>query len=135
MYREVIKPRTVAKPGAPYANAIKVRGFGSLIFIAGVLPNDIDGNIVCKGDIVGQTRQVVKNLIATLEAAGANPGNVVKTTTYVVESAMVDFQKTSASIDCLSPFCTPTDTLVGVTRLACSEEGQLIEVNAIAVTE
>jgi len=121
--------------GAPYANAIKVRGAGSLVFLAGVLPVDADGNIVCPGDIVGQTRQVVKNLVATLKAAGAKPENVVKTTTYVVSSSMKDFLTTSACKDCLAPFATPTDTLVGVSCLAASDRGQLIEVNAIAITE
>ena len=55
-------------------------------------------------------------------------------TTYVVESAMEDFLKSGAAVECLAPFSTPTDTLVGVACLAGSGNGQLIEVTAMAVT-
>jgi len=135
MERQIINPLTVAKPAGPYANVIKVSGAGKLIFLAGIAPADIEGNIVCQGDIAGQTRQVVKNIVALLEAAGAAPDNVVKTTTYVVADAMKSFLETSACVDCLSSFATPTDTLIGVACLAGSDKGQLIEVTAVAVTD
>jgi enamine deaminase RidA (YjgF/YER057c/UK114 family) len=78
---------------------------------------------------------MVRNLIATLEAAGATPANVVKTTTYVSSSSMKDFFATSSIMECLTPFNRPADTLVGVASLAGSENGQLIEMDAIAVTD
>ena len=68
-----------------------------------------------------------------LEAAGVAPGNVVQTTTYVVESAMEDFLRKDAFHEGLALFGNPTDTLVGVARLALSGEGQLIEISAVAV--
>jgi len=135
MIRQVIIPESVAKPVAPYASAIRVRAAGSLVFVAGVLSTDLNGKVINKGDILGQTKQMVKNLIATLEAAGAAPENVVKTTTYVVNEAMQDFFSTKAFVECLAPFATPADTLVGVASLAGSKEGQLIEMDAIAVTD
>jgi enamine deaminase RidA (YjgF/YER057c/UK114 family) len=132
--KEIISPTTVAKPAAPYASAIKVSGMGSLVFVAGVVSSDLSGRIIHKGDILEQTRQTVRNLIATLEAAGVPPQNVVKTTTYVLNSAMPDFFKTQAFLEALTPFKT-TDTLVGVAGLAGSDLGQLIEIDAIAVAE
>ena len=133
MKKEVIRPSTVAKPAAPYATAIRVSGAGSLVFVSGVVSCGLDGRIVHAGDILGQTRQAARNLIATLEAAGAKPENVVKTTTYVLDSAMPDFFATKAFEAALAPFTT-TDTLVGVASLAGSGQGQLIEIDAIAVT-
>jgi len=135
MEKEIITPENVAKPMAPYASAIKVKAAGSLVFVSGVVACDINGEIICKGDILGQTKQMVRNLIATLEAAGAKPSSVVKTTTYVLSSEMKGFFETRAFLECLAPFDRPTDTLVGVACLAGSEHGQLIEMDAIAVTD
>jgi len=134
MEKKFIETPAVAKPPAPYANAISVSGAGKLIFVAGMAPAGLDGRIVCPGDIVGQTRPVVSNLIAMLKAAGAPPDSVVKTTTYVVDSSLKDFLGTSACIDGLASFATPVDTLIGVASLAGSGQGQLIEIDAVAVT-
>ena len=100
-----------------------------------MLSCDINGEVIYKGDILGQTKQMVSNLILTLAAAGAKPENVVKTTTYVVSRAMKDFFETKSFLECLTPFNRPADTLVGVASLAGSEQGQLIEMDAIAVIE
>ena len=135
MKKEIITPENVAKPAAPYGSAIKVKAAGHLVFVAGVLSCDINGDVIYKGDIFGQAKQTVRNLIATLEAAGAGPENVVKTTTYVVSNSMKDFFETKAFMECLTPFNKPADTLVGVASLAGSEQGQLIEMDAIAVTD
>jgi 2-iminobutanoate/2-iminopropanoate deaminase len=135
MSKEVITPEGVASPAGPYASAVRVRAAGNLVFVAGVLSTDPSGEILHKGDILGQTRQTVQNLIATLRAAGAAPGDVVKTTTYVVSSAMHSFFETQAFVDCLAPFDNPADTLVGVASLAGSDDGQLIEIDAIAVVD
>lgn len=116
---ESLKPalRIMIKPLPPISNGV--------IYI--------DGNIIHKGDILGQTKQTVKNLILTLEAAGMKPDNVIKTTTYVDSSAMKDFFETKAFLECLTPF-DATDPLIGVANFAGSEQGQLIEIDAIAVT-
>jgi enamine deaminase RidA (YjgF/YER057c/UK114 family) len=134
MNKEILNPDTVAKPAAPYASVVKVTAPGTLVFFAGVVSSDIDGNIIHRGNILEQTRQTVRNLILAMEAASVKPENVVKTTTYVVSSAMQDFFETKAFLECLAPF-DATDTLVGVACLAGSDQGQLIEIDAIAVTE
>ncbi len=133
MEKEIIETPTLAKPYAPYSPGVKVRKVGGLIFIAGVVPNDVDGSIVCKGDIVGQMRQVLHNLRVTLEAAGATFGDVIKLNTYVVADYMKEYIGTRADFEYLSSFPTPADTLIGVACLA--NEEQLIEVEALAVTD
>ena len=133
----IIEVPTQAKPYAPYSLGCIVKKVGTLIFISGVVPNDAEGNIVCKGDIRGQTQQILKNLRAIVEAAGATFNDVIKLTSYVVADAMEDYLGTmeptervgSACIDYLSSFPTPSETLVGVACLA--NEGQLIEVEGI----
>jgi enamine deaminase RidA (YjgF/YER057c/UK114 family) len=55
-----------------------------LVFTAGAVPLDPTGKLVGPGDHQAQTQQVLANLLAALEAAGAGPDDVVKTTVYVV---------------------------------------------------
>jgi enamine deaminase RidA (YjgF/YER057c/UK114 family) len=133
MKKEIIETPTLANPYAPYSPGVKVGEVGSFIFIAGVVPNDVDGSIVCKGDIRGQMQQVLKNLRVTLEAAGATFNNVIKVNTYVVADFMKEYIRNKVDFDYLQSFPTPIDTLIGVACLA--NEDQLIEVEALAVIE
>lgn len=75
-------------PGAigPYSQAIKLNG---MVFCSGQIPIDpITGQFV-SDDIAAQTEQVLKNLDAVLQAAGAGLGSVVKTTVFLAD--MNDF--------------------------------------------
>ncbi len=69
----------------PYSQAIKANGF---IFTSGQIPLTPDGKLV-EGDIHEQTRQVLTNLNAVLEAAGSSLEHIVKTTIYLTN--MDDF--------------------------------------------
>ncbi|MCC7462032.1 MAG: hypothetical protein IT480_06160 [Gammaproteobacteria bacterium] len=71
MKKEIICPEGLARPAAPYASAIRVSGAANLVFVSGVVSCGIDGRITHPRDILGQTRQMIRNLIATLAAAGA----------------------------------------------------------------
>jgi len=131
MEKEIIETPTLAPPYAPYSAGVKVKKVGTFIFIAGVVPNDVDGNIVCKGDIRGQMEQVLQNLKVTLEAAGLTFNDVIVLTTYT--TCMREYMETKTNHYYLSHFNNPAETLIGVKDLA--HEGQLIEVEAIAVKE
>lgn len=75
---------TTGAPGAigPYSQAIRA---GDFVFLSGQIPLDPEtGRIVADG-VVDQTHQVLKNLGAVLEAAGASYGRVVKTTVYLAD--------------------------------------------------
>jgi enamine deaminase RidA (YjgF/YER057c/UK114 family) len=131
MRKEIIETPTLAKPYAPYSPGVKVGEVKSFIFIAGVVPNDVDGSIVCKGDIKGQMQQVLENLKVTLEAAGATFDDVIKVNTYVVADVMKEYIRHKVDFDYLQSFKSPADTLIGVACLA--NEDQLVEVEALAV--
>ena len=86
MTKETIS--TDKAPGAigPYSQAIKV---GDLVFCSGQIPIDpVTGEFVSQ-DVAEQTKQVLKNLSAVLEAAGSSLGKVVKTTVFLAD--MGDF--------------------------------------------
>lgn len=63
----------------PYSQAIVV---GDLLFTSGQIPLRADGTLN-DGDIIVQTSQVLTNLKAVIEAAGADLSKVVKTTVFL----------------------------------------------------
>lgn len=84
--REIIS--TEKAPGAigPYSQAIKTSG---MVFCSGQIPIDPATGEFVSNDVSEQTDQVLKNLIAVLEAAGTSLSNVVKTTVFLAD--MSDF--------------------------------------------
>ena len=63
----------------PYSQAMVV---GDLLFTSGQIPLRADGTLN-NGDITVQTTQVLANLKAVIEAAGANLNKVIKTTVFL----------------------------------------------------
>ncbi len=64
----------------PYSQAIKV---GNLVYTSGQIPIDPKTGNVEATDIAGQTRQVMENLKAVLEAAGSSMEKAVKTMCFL----------------------------------------------------
>ena len=63
----------------PYSQAMVV---GELLFTSGQIPLRADGTLL-EGDITAQTTQVLANLKAVIEAAGATLEKTVKTTVFL----------------------------------------------------
>ncbi|MEP6849250.1 MAG: RidA family protein [Acidobacteriota bacterium] len=86
MTKETIS--TDKAPGAigPYSQAVKA---GGMVFCSGQIPIDPDTGEFVSGGVAEQTRQVLVNLTAVLDAAGSGLGEVVKTTVFLAD--MVDF--------------------------------------------
>jgi 2-iminobutanoate/2-iminopropanoate deaminase len=84
--REIIKTEKAPAAIGPYSQAVRAGGF---IFASGQIPLDpMTGEFVA-GGVAEQTEQVMKNLSAVLEAAGASLAQVVKTTVFLAD--MNDF--------------------------------------------
>lgn len=69
-------------PGAigPYSQAVQA---GDLLFISGQIPLVPETGELLEGDVEAQTEQVLKNLKAIAEAAGAGLEKVVKCTVFL----------------------------------------------------
>ena len=67
----------------PYCQAVAV---GEWVYCSGQVALDPDGGqMVGDGDIEAETRQVLHNLDAVLDKAGASRGDVVKATVYLTD--------------------------------------------------
>jgi enamine deaminase RidA (YjgF/YER057c/UK114 family) len=128
---EFVRPPTLTG-SAPYAYAA-VTDPGRMVFTAGACPLDADGATVAIGDVTGQARQVMANLVEALAGAGAELTDVLKTTVFV---ATADRRDLVAAWDVVREAFGEHDapsTLVGVTVLGYPD--QLVEVEAVAVRD
>lgn len=119
------KIHTEKAPAAvgPYSQAMVVNG---LVYTSGQIPLD-----PATGELVGETieeqaEQVMKNLVAILEAAGTTPEKVVKTLCFLTD--MNDF---AAFNEVYAKYFTekPARSCVGIQSLP---KGAICEVEVIA---
>ena len=68
----------------PGYSHVSVASGARLVFTAGAVPLDERGELVGPEDAEAQTEQALANFLRQLEAGGATPADVVKTTVYVV---------------------------------------------------
>src|SRR6267142_1944346 len=112
-----------------YSHVVTVEG-RRMIFVAGQLARDKNGNVVGKGDMRAQIRQVGENIKAALAAAGATLADVVKSNTYVTDMDEY-FRHVDVRMEYLGP-AMPTSTTVEVRRLAHPDF--LVEIEVVAMT-
>ena len=117
-------------PGVPYAYAAVVEPSSRLVLTAGACPLDAAGATVAVGDVAGQTEQVMVNLLAALQAAGANLGDVARVNIYVATNRQDDLYAASRVVHRHLGEHEPSSTLLGVTVLGYPD--QLVEVEVIA---
>jgi enamine deaminase RidA (YjgF/YER057c/UK114 family) len=131
MTLELINPEELPTPES-YTQVIAASG-SRLVFVAGQVADDAQGNLVGPGDLVTQARQAFANVGRSLAAAGATPQQVTKITIYVVHHRPEYLRDISEARIAVFGDHKPADALVGVETLA--EPGYLIEVEAIAVVD
>lgn len=116
---------TEKAPGAigPYSQALCHNG---MIYTSGQIPLDPATGMIVGNTVEEQTEQVLKNLLAVLEAAGSGADKILKTTCFLAD--MKDF---AAFNGIYSKFITsnPARSCVAVRELPKSV---LVEVEAVA---
>lgn len=124
---EYMNPGGIADPSPSGFTAVVKAG--NTVYIAGMVSQDENGNVVGAGDAEAQTRQIWHNISVAVAAAGGALANIVKTTTYV--TAIAHAPAVRAVRAELFPHNPPTSTLLVVSELA--NPAYLVEIEAIAV--
>jgi len=130
MARKIIVTGQLPQTMGPYSHCVVGEG-SKLVFISGQVPQDADGQLVGRGDIAAQTRQVLANIRSAIEAAGGTIGDINKITIFMVE---LDAAAYGAVAQARREFFRgeyPASTLVQVKSLASPD--WLIEIEAYAV--
>ena len=84
--KEIVATERAPRAIGPYSQAVRS---GNLLFASGQIPIDPATGEFVAGGIAAQTEQVLQNVSAILEAAGAGLDQVVKTTVFLAD--MDDF--------------------------------------------
>ena len=107
-----ISSPSAPKAVGPYSQAIVA---GGIVFCSGQLGLDPATGQFAAADTVGQTRQVLQNLSAVLDAAGSGLRQVVKTTVFLED--MNDFAVMNAEYEKAFGAHKPARSTVEVKRL------------------
>jgi 2-iminobutanoate/2-iminopropanoate deaminase len=126
MSRRVIQTSHAPAPVGPYSQAIAAKG--ELVFVSGQIAIDPATGAIVSGGISAQTEQVMKNIGAVLEAAGADWSNVVKTSVFLSDLTNFEVVNTIYS-GYFDSDTAPARACVEVSRLP---KDVLVEIECIA---
>jgi 2-iminobutanoate/2-iminopropanoate deaminase len=126
MNRETVSTDKAPQAIGPYAQAIKANGF---VYTAGQIPIDPKTRHFVEGGIGAQTRQVLDNLKAVLEAAGSSLDRVVKATVFLKN--MGDF---AAMNEVYAEYLGNTKPARSTVAVAELPRGALIEIDLVALS-
>ena len=122
-------PDSITQPFNPYSHGAEVEAGSRLLYMAGQVGSDKDGNIAA--DFESQIRKTYANIEEILKAADMDFSNLVKVTTYLTDRAnlapMREIRKQILGDH------KPAHTLLIVTGLA--DEEFLIEVECVAAAQ
>ncbi len=82
MERQIISTTEAPSAIGPYSQAVQV---GGMLFVSGQIPIDPASGELVQGGVEAETRQVLNNLKAILEAAGSSLEKVVKATLFIAD--------------------------------------------------
>ena len=124
--KKVIQTENAPKPAGPYSQAIQVDKF---LFISGQIAIDPTQGKIVANDIRAQTKMVMENIKAILQAADYNLNHVIQSNVYLSSMALFsEFNKEYAKYFDKE---FPTRATVGIELM----QGALVEISMIAYKE
>lgn len=121
---EKIQTTNAPAPIGPYSQATRI---GGLLFCSGQVALDPVTGEMNNATLETETRQVLRNLVAVLEAGGASAKQVVKTTIFLTD--MADFAAVNPIYAEVFAEAQPARSTIAVAALP---KGARIEIEAIA---
>jgi 2-iminobutanoate/2-iminopropanoate deaminase len=110
----------------PYSQAVVANG---MVYTSGQIALTPEG-VMLENDVVVQTKQVLKNLQAVLEEAGASMDSVIKTTIFIDD--MQDFTTINEIYEEAFGSHKPARSTVAVKTLP---KNALVEIDAVALVK
>lgn len=126
MNAEAVQTDQAPQAIGPYEQAIRVNGF---VFTAGQIALDPKTGNLVEGGIAEQTRQVLENLKAVLDAGGSSMDRVVKATVFLTN--MADF---AAMNEIYAEYMGESKPARSTVAAADLPRGSLVEIDLIALT-
>ena len=123
--KQIIQTNNAPQAIGPYSQAVMANG---TLYVSGQIPVVPATGAIVSDKVEDQTRQVMENVKAVVEAAGLTLNNVVKTTVFIKN--MDDFAVINGIYSEYFKENSPARACVEVTRLP---KDVLIEMEAIAV--
>jgi len=123
--RDIVKTDAAPQALGPYSQAIKANGF---VFVSGQTALDPRTGQMVGQDIKTQTRRVLDNIKAVLQAAGTSLDNVVRCSVFLKD--MNDFGPMNEEYGSYFKELPPARTTVQVSKLP---RDALVEIDAIAM--
>lgn len=125
MKSTVVSTASAPQAIGPYSQAISTE---QLVFLSGQIPLDPTTGDLVIDEIEGQTRRVLQNMQAVLEAAGSSLAQVVKTTVFLKD--LSDF---AAMNTVYAEFFSANPPARSTVQVAALPKGARIEIEAIAL--
>tara|TARA_B100001113_G_scaffold257137_1_gene212392 strand:- start:60 stop:467 length:408 start_codon:yes stop_codon:yes gene_type:complete len=123
---ESIETEFAPKPVGPYSQALLADDW---LYCSGQIALDPStGLMIGNGNVEEEARQVLKNLIAVVEAAGGKNSNIIRTTIYLTD--LNDFAKVNEIY--AETFCETTSPARACVEVSNLPKGGKIEIDCIA---
>ena len=123
--RSIVSTDKAPAAVGPYSQAVRI---GDLVYTAGQIPLDPSTGTLVSGPLEAQTRQVLRNISAVLDAANSGLDRVVKMTVFMTD--LGQFQQMNAVYAEFFPSGPPARSAVEVSALPLGAD---IEMEAVAV--
>ncbi|WP_353091002.1 RidA family protein [Synechococcus lacustris] len=124
---EAVQTNQAPSPVGPYNQAVKA---GGMLFCSGQIAlHPFTAEMVGAGDVRLETRQVLSNLKAVLEAAHCSAERVVRTTVFLVDLA--DFSDVNSIY--AEMFSTGVSPARACVQVAALPKGARVEIDCIAL--
>lgn len=124
--REIVASTAIQPPVGPYSHAVAASG--EFLFVSGQTGQDPSTGEIVTGGVATETRQVLTNLSAVLDAAGLDLNAVVKCNVFLLD--MADFAEMNDVFAEIVPAPHPARSTVAVAELPI---GARVEIECVAV--
>ena len=123
--KRIIQSEKAPQAIGPYSQAVV---YGGLAYLSGQIPLNPETNTMVEDEITTQTRRVLDNLKAVLEACGSGLDKVLKTTIYIAD--MNEFPQVN---DVYGQYFTQNWPARATIQAAKLPRGARIEIDCVAI--